>query len=109
MGRRGWPGQARPRGNQWQWWLGDRELAADERVVLRDRCRDKPWAIERGAAEIMALHQADALAPQDRRVFRGGDAFGHGVKAEPLRQPEQVAQENLVLRVAGEIGDERAV
>src|SRR5713226_10749818 len=87
----------------------DGELVALDCPDRRGWRWKQPRAIERRAAEIVTLHQADALAPQDRRVFLGGDAFGHGGEAEPFRKSEQVAQENLVLRISGEIADERAV
>ncbi len=57
----------------------------------------------------MPLQQPGALAPQDRGVLRGGDAFRHRLKAEPLCQPQEVAQKHLVFRAAGEIADKRAV
>src|SRR5205807_336536 len=57
--------------------LDDGELVALDSPDRRRWHSSEPWAIERRAAEIVALHQTDAFAPQDRRVFLGGDAFGH--------------------------------
>src|SRR6266851_9239490 len=89
--------------------LDDGELVALDGPDRRGWRSIEPRAIERRAAEIVTLHQPDAFAPQDRRVFRGGNAFGHGGEAKPLRKSEEVPQENLVFRIAREIADERAV
>ncbi len=71
--------------------------------------RLQPRAIERWPAIIISLHIADAFAVQDRRLRCRLDALGHGVKAEPLGEAEQMAQENLVVGAGAEIVNERAV
>ena len=57
----------------------------------------------------MALQEADALAPQDFRFFGGLDALRDGREIRTLGEAEQVAQEHLAFRAAGEIANERAV
>ena len=69
----------------------------------------EPGTIERRAAEIITLQKPDAFAAQDRRVFGGRDTLGDGFEPEAFGKAQQMAQENLAVRAAGEVVDERAV
>ena len=71
-------------------------------------CSSQGGSID-GLAEIIALEEADAFAAQDRRLLGGLDAFGHGGEAEPARQADEMAQEDLVVVVLAEIAHEGAV
>src|ERR1700681_823514 len=57
-----------------------------------------PGLFERGLAEIIALQEADILAPQDRGFLGGLDHLGDGLEAEPLGKAHQVPQEDLIVR-----------